>query len=75
VTPTHAQDAQIVRRAIATLAQTAEARALGIMPADAFALRALSAEQAIEGFLRQELGPDRPAATLSALHGIADKLR
>jgi type III secretion protein N (ATPase) len=71
----HADDARIVRRALSVLQQTEEARALGIMPAGAFTLRALAAEEAIEAFMRQGPEPEMPARTLSALHAIADKLR
>jgi type III secretion protein N (ATPase) len=71
----HVEDARIVRRAIGLLVQTSEARALGIVPAEPDALSAMAAEQAIEGFLRQGVEPERPARALSALRAIADKLR
>jgi hypothetical protein len=68
-------DARIVRRAVAALAQSADARALGIMPAEAFALRAVAAEAQLEAFLRQGKVPARPDESLSALAALADTLR
>jgi len=70
----HVRAARLVRSAIAALAQTADARALGIMPSDPFVLRVLAHEEALEGLLRQGNLPSRPRETLSALHAIADKL-
>lgn len=71
----HEEDARSVRRAIAILAQTEDARTLGIMPAEAFALRALSAEPQLEALLRQGKQSIRPAESLSALAAVADTLR
>jgi ATP synthase in type III secretion protein N len=73
--PAHEDDARIVRRAIASLTQTEDARSLGIMPADAFALRAIAAESRIEALLRQGRQAVRPAQSLSSLAGLADTLR
>ena len=71
----HMADAATVRRAIAVLAHGEEARSLGILPSDPFAVRALGAEASLEAFLRQCSSPERPAATLSALAALADTLR
>ncbi len=71
----HLADAHVVQRAVGVLAQTADARALGIMPADAFALRALGQTEAIEGLLRQGARPEQWRTTLSMLAAVADKLR
>lgn len=71
----HQGNAHLVRRAIAALAQTDDARSLGIMPADAFALRAVSAEGEIEALARQAKQPVHPAYSLSALAALADTLR
>lgn len=71
----HEEDARLIRRAIAALSQTEDARALGIMPADPFALRALAAEARIDALLRQGKLPVRPAESLSALAAAADILR
>jgi hypothetical protein len=57
------------------LANTEDARSLGIMPADAFALRAVAVEPQLESLLRQGKQPVRPARTLSALAAFADTLR
>lgn len=71
----HDEDARLVRRALAALAKTEDARNLGIMPADAFALRAMAVEDALESLLRQGKLPERPGRTLSALAAVADTLR
>jgi FliI/YscN family ATPase len=71
----HENDAQLVRRAVASLVQTEDARDLGIMPADPFALHAVAAEAQIEALLRQGKLPVRPAESLSALAALADTLR
>jgi type III secretion protein N (ATPase) len=71
----HAQDARLVRRAIAVLAQTEDARNLGIEPADPFVRRAAGVEAQIEQLLRQGDLPMRPAGSLSALAALADMLR
>jgi type III secretion protein N (ATPase) len=70
----HALDAGVVRGAINALAQTADARALGIAPANVLASRAVCAEDDIEAFLQQGKQPEPPQASLSALRGLADKL-
>lgn len=75
VSAEHEKHARIVRRAIAALAQTEDARSLGIMPAEPFALRALAAESQIEALLRQGKMPVGPAESLSALTAVADTLR
>jgi type III secretion protein N (ATPase) len=71
----HAADAALVRRAIATLGESRDARALGIVPADAFAVRAIAAEDALESFLRQDAWAEQPQHTLSVLAQLADRLR
>lgn len=71
----HEECARIVRGAVAALEQCEDARSLGIMPAGAFALRAIAAEAQIEALLRQGKLPVRPAHSLSALAALADTLR
>lgn len=71
----HESDAQLVRRAAASLAQTEDARSLGIMPAEPFALRAIAVEPQLEALLRQGKLPIRPAQSLSALTALADTLK
>jgi flagellar biosynthesis/type III secretory pathway ATPase len=71
----HETDARLVRRAISVLTQTEDARSLGIMPADPFALRATAVEAEIEALLRQGERAARPADSLSALAALADTLR
>lgn len=71
----HSGDAGLVRRAAAALAQTEDARSLGIMPADPFALRAMAVEAQLDALLRQGKLPVRPAESLSALAALADTLR
>lgn len=71
----HEADAQIARRAAAELAQTQDARSLGIMPAEPFALSAVAAEPHLEALMRQGKQPVRPAESLSALTGVADILK
>lgn len=68
-------DAAVVRRAVAALAQTEDARSLGIVPADPFALRAASLEPQIEALLRQGKPAAKPAQSLSSLAALADTLR
>jgi len=65
--PAHRAAAARVRAALARLAAGAEARALGLAPADA-------AERPVEAFLRQGPLPERPAATLAFLAEVADNL-
>lgn len=71
----HEEDARLVRGALASLAQTEDARSLGIMPAEAFALRAMAVEPQLEGLLRQGNQAVRPAVSLSSLAAAADILR
>ena len=75
VDPGHARDASIVRRALAALDDTREARKLGIMPSDPFALRAIASEEALEQFLRQGSQAEHPESSLSRLALLADTLR
>ncbi|HLI95376.1 MAG TPA: flagellum-specific ATP synthase FliI [Candidatus Baltobacteraceae bacterium] len=74
VDESHEGDARLVRRAIASLAQTEDARSLGITPGDPFTLRATSAEDRIEALVRQHKPAVRPAESLSALAVLADTL-
>jgi type III secretion protein N (ATPase) len=71
----HAEDARLVRSAAASLAQTEDARMLGIMPAGAFALLAISAEAQFEALMRQGNLAVPPARSLSMLGALADTLR
>lgn len=75
VNEAHEDDARLVRRGVASLAQTEDARSLGMMPADEFAQRAVAAEAQLEAFLRQGKQAVRPAQSLSALAALADTLR
>lgn len=71
----HAEDARLVRSAAASLAQTEDARTLGIMPAGAFALRAISIETQLEALMRQGNLAVPPGESLSMLDALADILR
>ncbi|HET9096142.1 MAG TPA: ATP-binding cassette domain-containing protein [Candidatus Baltobacteraceae bacterium] len=71
----HEADARLVRGALAALAQTEDARSLGIMPADPFTVRAMAAEEQLEALLRQGKLPVPPAQSLSALAAAADILK
>lgn len=71
----HREDAALVRAALVSLAETADARRLGMDPAEAEAQTAAAAEAALTGFLRQGGHPQDPAATLSQLAALADTLR
>lgn len=71
----HAEDARLVRGAAASLAQTEDARTLGIMPAGAFALRATCVEAQFEALMRQGNLAVPPAESLSMLSDLADTLR
>jgi type III secretion protein N (ATPase) len=73
VQPAHAAAAARVRRAIALLRQTEDARALGMTPADARTLQALAAEPDIDALLRQETGCEADR-TLAMLAAVADSL-
>lgn len=68
-------DARLVRSAAAALVHTEDARALGILPAGGFPLRAVAAEGELESFLRQGKLPVPPDESLSALAALADTLR
>lgn len=70
----HSRAAQAVRAVLALLDRCDDARSLGIVPADEPTLRAIRAEAAIEGLLRQDAGAVAPALTLRMLAGIADTL-
>jgi ATP synthase in type III secretion protein N len=75
VTTRHTADAAVVRRALASLAHSQDARVLGFAPAGQFEVLAAMAEDAIESFLRQGAEPEQPVSTLSALGALADRLR
>ena len=74
VTPEQSAHARTVRTAMAALAESAEARALGIAPTDPFMLRAVHLDEAIEHFVRQGGSPSSPAATTAELARLADNL-
>lgn len=67
VAPEHRLWAQAFRARAAALAQSEDARRLGLVPAEA-------AEGLIEGFLRQGTDPSEPSETLGYLKAIADTL-
>jgi flagellar biosynthesis/type III secretory pathway ATPase len=71
----HLEDAVEVRRAVAALALSEDARSLGITPADPVALRAVPLEALIEALLRQGKLPVEPERSLSSLAALADRLR
>lgn len=75
VTPEHRRDARAVRGALTALSSCAEARAVGLLPADPAALRALQAEDALERFLRQGCERSEPDATLANLAMLADSVK
>ncbi|HEV3154328.1 MAG TPA: ATP-binding cassette domain-containing protein [Candidatus Baltobacteraceae bacterium] len=75
VSARHLDDAAVVKAAVSSLQASEDARALGLMPSSARALRAVAAEDAIESFLCQGKQPTDRAATLSALAALADRLR
>jgi FliI/YscN family ATPase len=70
----HAQAAGSVRSALARLAETADARELGVVIEDAALDRALTAEAHLEGFLRQGEEATPAAETLRSLAELADRL-
>lgn len=74
VSPEHWEAARRVRRALALLAESADARALGIVPSDAELLKAAGEERALELFLRQGKHAAEPGTTLSQLLELADRL-
>jgi type III secretion protein N (ATPase) len=73
-TPQHRARAGRVRGALAWLAGTAEARALGIAPGDACARRLLAAEPALEALLIQGPEPESASLTLARLSELADTI-
>jgi flagellar biosynthesis/type III secretory pathway ATPase len=70
----HQRAAGLVRVALARLERCADARSLGIDPADPQTRTAIAAEGALERLLRQGPQPTSTAATLEALHQTADML-
>lgn len=72
--PQHLRDASTVRSALARLAATSEARALGLAASGDLELAAaVAAEGAIGAYLRQN-GSAEPSATLRGLHDLAARL-
>jgi len=72
----HASDALAVRRALALLERTKEARALGLGgDASGELARAVAAQGDLERFLAQGSSPSFPLDTLLALRGLGDQLR
>jgi type III secretion protein N (ATPase) len=74
VSEAHAQAARVVRRALAVLAESADARALGIVPSDPDVAAAAAEEQALGRLLYQGRRAAKPAETLSRLCELADRL-
>jgi FliI/YscN family ATPase len=74
--PDHARAASLLRRAVAALDASRDARALGLDPAagDPELARAVAAEARIAAFLRQAGAPADPAETLMLMAQIADGL-
>jgi FliI/YscN family ATPase len=74
--PAHQRAARLLRRAVAALDASRDARALGLDPAagDPFLARAVAAEAMIAAFLRQGPEPSAPESTLMLLGEIADRL-
>ena len=71
----HAQAAAVLRRAVAELARTDDARSLGIVPQGAEIEAAVRAHAQIEAFLRQDARPCAADETLAALRHLAAILR
>jgi FliI/YscN family ATPase len=71
----HGEDAAVVRRAVCALSASEDARALGVIPADPFARRAVDEEEPLRMFLCQQSPAVQPGRTLSALAELADRLR
>jgi ATP synthase in type III secretion protein N len=69
----HARDAQAVRSALALLAQTADARAVGLAVEGSALRTAVGAQAAFEAFLRQS-EPCAPEDTLRSLRSLASLL-
>jgi len=74
ITAEHARDAQAVRRAIAALGETEDARSLGLPQRDPWVVAAQAHEPSIELLLRQDEEPVPAARTLAELHRIAHSL-
>ena len=74
VSAEHLAHARAVRRALALLAQSEDARSLGIAPADPATQAAVSAEEELETLLRQGPEPSSCAQTLARLARVADTL-
>jgi type III secretion protein N (ATPase) len=72
--PSHRAQATRVRSALAWLAKTAEARALGIAGDEPCAARLLAAEPALERLLVQGPEPEASAVTLARLAELADTI-
>lgn len=74
VEPAHASAAARVRRALAALRHTEDARALGMMPADPFTLQAIEAQGDLEDLLWRHSGGESSARTLARLAALCDTL-
>lgn len=74
VTNEHARNAVSMRAAMALIARYADARALGLVTADAAGQRAEAAQVAIEEFLCQRQPGANPDRTLAELAALADTL-
>ena len=74
VTPEHQRAAAAVRGALARLERCADARSLGIEPADAPTQAAIAAEDALERLVCQGREPISPDRALQALAQTADTL-
>jgi type III secretion protein N (ATPase) len=73
--PEHLAAAHLLRHAVAVLDETREARGFGLDPGagDPAVRRAVAAEHAVAGFLRQRVPAD-PVVTLTELYALADTL-
>ena len=73
--PAHRRAAAVVRRALALLERTDDARRIGIEPSDSYARSVLACEDALEALLRQDDGGGtEPAETLATLEAVAAAL-
>jgi flagellum-specific ATP synthase len=70
----HLRTAATVRAALARLEQCADARSLGIEPADSATRAAIAVEPALEALLRQGRQATPPARSLETLAQTADML-
>jgi len=70
----HRAAARVLRAAVAALAESDEARALGLPVEDPFLVRCVAAERRIVRFLCQDDAPSPPERTLTELLGLADIL-